>query len=401
MALTPEERRQVNIRNASHSTGPRSPQGRRRASLNAMTHGLRAESLALPHEDVEELRQLTDDWLDYHQPSSPGERAAVDRCVYSHIQGLRCAQFQAATVAEQVRKASFEWEWAREDEVERLKKLMKTDPEEAVRLLKRSALGCRWMLSEWADLAEALDETGTWVNSQRDRAIRLRGERPEPKTLAQHEAAYFIRFFTLFTLEVPPDGPVDFLADPKNIPDTLRRIFDGTWEPIPEISRETLRAMIAEEVAELSALEGRLRVEIEEPSRAGAVERAKSPRGPEGVLLVRYARMHGAMYDRAYKELKEAEKEKAKGDAPCEAAPKATDPFGGVEVLDLSVGRASAPNEANEGGPIPTISASAGAVGEPFASLKVAFVDTLGREDGLTAPASPLGGVETPAARGS
>src|SRR3954453_153497 len=79
MALTPEERREINIKNASHSTGPRSPEGRRRASLNAIKHGLRAEALALPHEDVEELKQMTDDWLDYHQPKSPGERAAVDR----------------------------------------------------------------------------------------------------------------------------------------------------------------------------------------------------------------------------------------------------------------------------------------------------------------------------------
>jgi hypothetical protein len=401
MVLTPEERREINRANAAHSTGPKSPDGRRRASLNAMKHGLRAETLALPGEDPEELKRISDDWVAYYQPRSPGERAAVDRCVYSHIQGLRCANFHAATVAEQVRKASFEWEWACEDEVERLKKMMKADPEEAVRLLKRSALGCRWMLSEWQYLAEALDQNGTWVNSQRDSAIRLCGSRPEAKTLAENEFAYYIRFFTLFTLEKPPAAVVDYLADPKNVPDTLRRMFDGTWGAEPEKAREFLRGTMAEQVADLTELEARLRTEIEEPSRAGAVERAKSLRGPDGVLLVRYARMHGAMYDRAYKELKEAEKEAAKGDAPSEAAERVNDLFGGVEVMDFSVGRADAPNEANGEGPIAAVPASAGGVGEPFAGLKVALVDMLGGGTGLTDPPTPLGRVETPPTRGS
>jgi hypothetical protein len=362
-----------------------------------MTHGLRAESLALPHEDAEELRQMTDDWLDYHQPQSPGERAAVDSCVYARLQLRRCARFQAAAVEEQVRKASFEWEWACEDELERLKKLLKTEPGEAVRHLKRSALGCRWMLAQWAELAEALDREGTWVDSRRDRAIRLLGHGPENKHIKDDENAFLVRFYVLFAHDKPMPSMVDYLTDPKTMPDTLTRKLDG-WRPDAESCRDGLRFLVAREVEKLRALEERLRVEIEEPSRAGAEERASALRGPDGVLRARYVRMHDSMYNRAYKELKQAEKEAAGEDAPDSTAPAAQDPFGAVEVLDLAVGRAGAPNEANEGGPV---GASPGAVGTPSAGIKMARVDVSGCKGGVTGPKSPLGGVETPPARGS
>ena len=398
MAITAEERREINLKNASRSTGPKSACGKKRASLNAMKHGLRAEALALPNEDVEELRQMTDDWLDYHEPKSPGERAAVDRCVYADLQLRRCARFHAAVVDEQVRKAGLEWQWACDDELERLKKLLKTEPEEAARLLKRSALGCRWMLAEWEELAEALEKEGTWANSQRDRAIRLIGQRPEAKHMPDNETAYLIRFYTVFTVDKPGDAAIDHLLDPRNQPDTLHKSNDGSWLPTPEMSRETLRAVIEEETEALTALEERLRVEIEEPSRAGAEERASSLRGPEGVLLARYVRMHGAMYDRAYKTLTQGEKKAAKEDAPAKEAPSAFDPFAEVEVLDLAVGRPGAPNEANPDGPV---GASPGAAETPLAGIKMAPVDMLGRKKGKATPSAPLGRVETPPAQGS
>jgi hypothetical protein len=118
-------------------------------------------------------------------------------------------------------------------------------------------------------------------------------------------------------------------------------------------------------------------------------------------LLARYVRMHDAMYNRAYKELKQAEKEAAGEDAPDSNAPKVFDPFGEVEVLDLAVGRAGAPNEANPEGPIGASGASPWAAGVTFTDLKTAPVDVLGPETGVTGPSAPLGTVETPPARGS
>lgn len=49
MTLTADERRAINRKNSERSTGPRSLARKARASLNALKHGLRAESVALPN----------------------------------------------------------------------------------------------------------------------------------------------------------------------------------------------------------------------------------------------------------------------------------------------------------------------------------------------------------------
>ena len=142
MARTPEERRETNRRNAQMSTGPRTPEGKSRARLNALKHGLRAEDFALPGEDQEELKRLTDEWVAYYEPRSPGERAVLDRCVYATVQQRRCARFHAEAVAEQVRTAQEDWDHQQEDEVADLITRLKTEPAGAVRKLKRSTKGC-------------------------------------------------------------------------------------------------------------------------------------------------------------------------------------------------------------------------------------------------------------------
>src|SRR3954451_16366789 len=99
MAISSEQRREINRKNASRSTGPKTAEGKEKARQNAMKHGLRAETLALPNENAEELGQLTEEWLDYYQPASPGMRAMLDCAVHETVQLRRCRRFAAAAVA--------------------------------------------------------------------------------------------------------------------------------------------------------------------------------------------------------------------------------------------------------------------------------------------------------------
>src|SRR5205823_7426633 len=139
MALTDEERAEINRRNARSSTGPRSPFGKAAASRNAYKHGMRAEAFALPNEDLEELKALTDQWLDYYQPESPGRRALLDRAVYATVQLHRSARFQADAVGRQVRTAEARWEQEQQEQVVTLVALLAVEPAAAVRGLQRSA----------------------------------------------------------------------------------------------------------------------------------------------------------------------------------------------------------------------------------------------------------------------
>src|SRR3954467_8289042 len=296
MALTAEERRAINRKNASRSTGPKTAEGKLKARQNALKHGLRAESLALPNEDSQELRQLNDEWLDYYQPASPGMRAMLDRAVYSTVQLRRCQRFHAAATAEQVRNAEEEWDSAQEAQVEEFKAMLKDDPAGAVRNLRRSALGCRWLLSEWNNLSEQLEEDGCWfANSERDQAIRLLAMRPE--ALKTDSEVYLLCFRNLSAREHVSPEVLTWYLDRRNMPEIFHRLMKGNDSPMDrEISRQGLRDQVAKEVDALTAREERLRLNIEGPGRAEAGDRALLLGGEAGKLYARYARMHDTAF---------------------------------------------------------------------------------------------------------
>ena len=56
--MTTEARAVANRKNALLSTGPKTPSGKRRASQNALRHGLTAKSLLLPDENPQDLKKL-------------------------------------------------------------------------------------------------------------------------------------------------------------------------------------------------------------------------------------------------------------------------------------------------------------------------------------------------------
>src|ERR1039458_43884 len=63
-----------NRRNAQKSTGPTSVTGKATSSMNALKTGIHAESLVLPSENLADLEQLTADFYQHHQPTTPDAR---------------------------------------------------------------------------------------------------------------------------------------------------------------------------------------------------------------------------------------------------------------------------------------------------------------------------------------
>lgn len=66
----------------NHSTGPRTPEGKARSSMNALKHGLAAKTPLIPGEDAEEFLQFVWDIVEDLEPEGPvqaelAQRAAV------------------------------------------------------------------------------------------------------------------------------------------------------------------------------------------------------------------------------------------------------------------------------------------------------------------------------------
>lgn len=70
-------RAETNRANAQLSTGPRTPEGKSASSLNALRHGLTAQSPVIPGEDAAAYDAFVKDFLDSLKPSGALERELV------------------------------------------------------------------------------------------------------------------------------------------------------------------------------------------------------------------------------------------------------------------------------------------------------------------------------------
>ncbi len=75
--LIPSPRSRANRANARHSTGPRTPAGKQRSSLNALRHGLTAASAVLPSEDPAAYADHSRRFFDEYRPATPTESQLV------------------------------------------------------------------------------------------------------------------------------------------------------------------------------------------------------------------------------------------------------------------------------------------------------------------------------------
>ena len=69
----------ANRRNAQLSTGPRTPEGRAAVGLNALRHGLTAETAVLPDENPDQFQELLDSFFSEYQPAGPTETVLVEQ----------------------------------------------------------------------------------------------------------------------------------------------------------------------------------------------------------------------------------------------------------------------------------------------------------------------------------
>src|SRR5471032_719830 len=72
---------EANLRNALHSTGPRSAEGKAASSMNAFKTGIDAESSVIPGEDAAALSALAERFYHDCQPQTEIESLLVDNII--------------------------------------------------------------------------------------------------------------------------------------------------------------------------------------------------------------------------------------------------------------------------------------------------------------------------------
>ncbi|MBV9154826.1 MAG: hypothetical protein JO097_01090, partial [Acidobacteriaceae bacterium] len=66
--MATESQINANRENATHSTGPTTPEGKKRSALNAMKFGLTGRTVVLPGEDLELYAAFLQKWIDELKP---------------------------------------------------------------------------------------------------------------------------------------------------------------------------------------------------------------------------------------------------------------------------------------------------------------------------------------------
>ena len=205
---------EANRRNAKKSTGPRSPEGKRRSALNAMKHAATARIPLLPDEDARAYNEQMVYWNDVLKPANGLERLQVKRAAHCSWQLDRVQRAQAARLCARAHNEGDDKRYREQVEVTELaiellgnsegaqsgdehRQADCSSDEAAVAAggptdldaskhpamllcrLESSKLGCLWLLEQWNELALILESSGSWLALRDSRPCDFRGLFPE------------------------------------------------------------------------------------------------------------------------------------------------------------------------------------------------------------------------------
>src|SRR4029077_10247895 len=108
--------------NGAKSHGPKSEDGRRAVSLNAIKHGLTAETVVLPNESEEQYQAELRDYLEHFAPANKPETDLVLQLASAHWRLARYTAVETSLFDIQMEKSrkNIDKEWKNIDESVRL-----------------------------------------------------------------------------------------------------------------------------------------------------------------------------------------------------------------------------------------------------------------------------------------
>src|SRR5688572_16932880 len=98
----------ANRRNAKKSTGPRTAEGKKRASLSAVKHVMTAKTVILPHECADDYDEIRNALIKDYAPATSQELMLVDQIAIGYWRTIRARKFEVAMFDNQLRTKKHE-----------------------------------------------------------------------------------------------------------------------------------------------------------------------------------------------------------------------------------------------------------------------------------------------------
>jgi hypothetical protein len=315
----------ANRRNAQKSTGPRTEEGKKRSSLNALEHGCRSRVLVLPTEDFGEFERQSRDWQLSFRPRNSAEEILVERLIRLDWLSKRILQAETARLTSRMHHTSTDESQAEEDEVidwslrlfrevhaaraipsqhaagdasemtgkpTCLEDVIGEDhPMRLIHRLKGTLTGCEWMLEEWNHLRDLLESELPWLPSDQFKAVRLLGYNPTDVLDSTDVARVYLAGHVLLDSAGEPFGEVLKELPPESAPtyeNCLRlRAYDKLKPKDATAARAMLMDIIDRAVEKVEETAVVLR-EVAEIDESLAAYRGSWDDTPEGERLRRY-----------------------------------------------------------------------------------------------------------------
>jgi hypothetical protein len=328
--MTTTARIKANRKNAKKSTGPRTQAGKAAACLNALKHGMCAQTGVLAHESAEaferfrdEVRALAPEGADH-----VAVELAADAAASSAARLIRCDKVALERIEQRVRHAADGFDRTQHDRADKLGKTLLWEPtargnhhvndddyaserfeaREAIdtravwRELQSFAHGVDWLLAWWETLGETLESFGAWYDNEAYIACRLLGRDPERATddpvvagvvtasrVAHCQRGGPVAPYALVGSVL--DGFNDARRQATNYPVTRERVetrFEQFGIVTKEQAQVILRLVVERETARLRALKAGKLDGLAALDRKSAVVLAEFDDTPTGLLIRRY-----------------------------------------------------------------------------------------------------------------
>lgn len=173
----------ANRRNAQQSTGPRTPQGKAVAKMNAVKHGILSTQVLVRGRHAKENRRefvaLHERFVADLQPVGPVEEMLVDQVVTSHWRLGRALAAEAGEIALNVDRGV----WFRAHPDPTITMLCWQAVVNPVQEMQKSALGNHTLMYWLYDVRRAVEREGELTEAAVQELERLVGGKPTPLTL--------------------------------------------------------------------------------------------------------------------------------------------------------------------------------------------------------------------------